>query len=377
MKTLRASSMDLLFKCAGSLHNTEAVRVDEENEAAEIGTEVHALLAKRVSRWPFGPSALSGDSDDVRFLYEAGTRWWAAHGETIPDAVVETALSWQMTSGEIITGHPDVLSMTLKDDGWDIAVVDWKTTRLFDVSYHHQMMCYLWLSTFRAITADKPFAKFTYIVVYLRDIDPDTKLPNYELVNVPPDMEVDWAARFITKVLLWDGVYRPGKHCTYCPIHIDCPARTKALAEGVNALVGRADTLPDDPARIVAAYKTMQTVEKAVKDLRAAIRQHIEDHGPIQGDGFDIVLQETQGTDVIDPQKAWPVMNGLLTDDEVAKCVTVQKNAFLGMVASKTPHGKKQAARGAAMGLLRDAGAVGNKQQKARLTLIRTGVEDE
>lgn len=359
MKTLRASSLPLLFKCAGSLHNAKALHVDAYNAAGDVGTEVHALLAEYVRTGEVVD--LEEKDAEVRFLALAGKRWWDQYGHNIGDPKVEQSYAAPL-GGWQITGTPDIASISDNI----VTIVDFKSTRLFHLDYTPQLVAYGWLILNTLKYAED--YRLRRIIVYLRD---DT----HEVIEVTKEQRVAWAAK-LAKVLIWDGVYHPGPQCSYCPIHLACPTHTAAVRQGIEALVPLMDALPAEPNKLILAYQQAQAAEKLIAGFREALRCQIEKTGPIDAGDFVLEFREVNGTQVIDPQAAWPILTQYLATDELARVVSVQKGKLLDAIAAKAERGVKGKARGQILNQLKEAGAITVKPTSPRLTLVRKEVLD-
>jgi hypothetical protein len=358
---LRCSSLPLAFACPGSIRHAEGeVLIEIANEAAPLGSAVHEVLAEAIRKpsaehLDVRPVALKHgvDADDLERLTAYGLHAWRALQQFYPDPVMEQPLVYE-TPAFRLTGHPDLLSV-----GPDWAnVADWKTGYK-QADHFHQLMGYAALC----------FAAYPQIVhvnattVWLRDWSRET-------IRITVEDLLQWEEVLTARVVHWSGTYTAGPHCQFCPRFAACPARqalvrsaiAEATGEGLGTLM-HAD-YPVDLRPAFAAFYTsgkLQLAKQLLDRLDSLIRAELLASGPLDlGNGRELAMVPDP-RDTIDPQKAWPVISRILTDEEIAPCLRIGKTALLDTVAAKAPRGHKGKAKTALMEELKVAEAVSTK----------------
>ncbi len=116
MKTIRCSSLPLLFACAPALEGD--LRVDERNEAADLGSATHEAMEAIVSGMRPDLDAIakrwSCNRDELGRLAYFGAKAWEQLSASFPDPATEVTVSASLGDLEL-TGHIDLLSLV--DDG--------------------------------------------------------------------------------------------------------------------------------------------------------------------------------------------------------------------------------------------------------------------
>jgi hypothetical protein len=178
-----------------------------------------------------------------------------------------------------------------------------------------------------------------------------------------------WLARIEEELVQWDGVYRPGTHCQYCPRSHECPA-ANALARRDFAIVadrdlpGRiedAETLQqmvrDEPDRVVAILEKADFAAKVAERVRGAIKAEVMRNGAIVGGGKRLMLQSSEKRH-LNVLQAFPVLTAELGDEEMAEVLTISLSKAEGLVKKKAGKGNGAGAVRALQAKLDEAGAI-------------------
>lgn len=351
--TRRASSAPLYWDCpAAAYADPEAVVSDPINDAGTLGSAVHAACEAFIQA---GEADLgnvgqflgldASQMEELRILYAVFCRFWQEYGPQFPHPHTEQGFVCGNDSG-----HIDLWAM----DGDLCRVLDLKTTRLEAVSYHAQMMMYLWLV---CQEMGVETLRFQYTLLFLRD-------KTIEVSKEFTVAEIDaWHAEYVKRLETWDGkTYHPSGKCQFCPRRVSCPGLTAELAYVAKALapVEEAVNALSDADR-VKLWERTGMVANVVEQARTVLRHLVQDAGAIHGDGKSLVLREKTKQSIL-AREAWPVMvRQGLSEAEIAECVTIGKGKLLDAVGAKAPPRGKGRAKAMFMEELEAAGAVETK----------------
>lgn len=353
---LRCSSLPLAFKCPGSVRRGR-VLINETNDAADLGTAAHEGLAKLVNTGRVdydGVPELARkhgvNETDLRVLLAQGAKLWEQVKAGIPDPMTEVELSH--TLGPLtLTGHADILGRSANAGHVD----DWKTGRN-DSDYSEQLKGYAAL----ALLEDGTLASATAGVLWVRDCE-------YEHYTMDRAGLYDWLQRVEDEIVQWDGTFRPGKHCEYCPRGHECVARNALVRRDVAAISDRdlvghvedAETLAAMTAeRKVEILQQADRVGKLAERVRAAIRADVAKHGDIVGSGVRLTLV-TEERRKLDTWAAFPVLEAAaFTDEQKAEVIDISLSRAEDVAASRAGKGKGAAAKRELRAALEGAGAI-------------------
>lgn len=340
--SLRCSSLPLAFTCPGSVR-PPTLRIEEANAAADLGTAVHDVMRRlvndgvtvggldlRVIAQQHGVS-----ESELRPLSWYGAKAWDEIRGTMPDAVAE--LGHEIHFEEFsLSGHLDVMA----ESGETAAVVDFKTGRK-DKDHYHQLMGYCLL------TFDKHPAVMTIYasVVWIRDQEIETVTVTREAFN-------EWFAELTSDVVEWDGAYRTGQHCVYCPRSHECPAMIEAMRRDVSVI----SALPMDldaglaglpaPER-VAIFRRAKAITAVCERVIGAVRTNVALSGGLLDaeDGMVLRLHTEGAGRKIDALKAFPILQNVLNDEELASCLDVRISRVEQIVAKNAGRGNGASAK--------------------------------
>lgn len=339
--SLRASATPLAMLCAGAVRS-EGLRVDQTNAAATVGTAAHECLRALAETghvdWD-GIAAIAARhraaEDEVRMLCAMAQKLWPSIAESFAEALTEVELSAELSPGVFLTGHMDLLAIR----GRVARGADWKTGRK-DSDYAAQMRSYGAL----VLLENPELTEVTVTVIWVRE----SEIENYTMTRAAADA---WVARLLETVLTWDGVYRPGSHCQYCPRSHDCAAANAmtrrdvaVIADKSTVALAEAELALMKPADIVELHRKAALVSSYADRVLAAVKAHVEASGPVIGDGIVLQIAEENRRE-LDPLKAWPVLEAAGFDDaDFANVVKLSISKVEKRVAQKADKGKGAAA---------------------------------
>lgn len=355
LRTLRASSMPLAFLCGASVTDA-ALPINESNGAALLGTAAHEALRSLAERgaidWDALPALAARYSvpvEDLRVLCALATKLWPELAPSFPEALTEVSLSCEVAPGAVLSGHLDLLSVA----GEVARAGDWKTGRK-DSDYGQQMRAYAALVLLDSLD----LSEVTVTVIWVRE----GEIENYTMrrADLAP-----WLDQLRSEVVEWNGVYRPGTHCVYCPRSHECAAANAMVRRDVAAiadrdLLGRAENeLSSMPAgEIVALLRKADTVSRYAERVRQAIKAHVIANGDIVADGARITL-DTETRRELDTAAAWPVLERAgFGDEEFAQVVELRVSKVEKVAAKRAGRGGGAAAVRELSAALSAAGAV-------------------
>lgn len=368
---VRASSMPLAIRCGGSVRLPEgdAVAVDPVNEAADVGTAVHAVMAPVVrdaleSLPDITPIAAAHgvDADEVGILSAMAFRMWRKIDERWIGRVLAVEERFEDLGGNIV-GHGDVVAES--KDASALIILDWKTGRL-DANHYDQMAAYAELSI---DNYDHHWEKYDRVIVILAWVR-DEEIEVYEFNR---ELLARWVERFVDNVIEWDGTYRHGGHCRHCPRSIDCPAR-RALVRSTAAELADSDgqtvddlleavARPDAPVelrdQVIDLYGRAKLVIDVAERLKAAIR---DDVLPAVGGALvgsdETLMRVEQDRTYLKTRKAWGVFARHVQDPSaLLDAVTISKTKALDACTADAPRGTKGNRKKAIEAELAEAGA--------------------
>lgn len=350
MITIRCSSLPLLFACRPALEGD--LRIDERNEAADLGSAAHEAMEAIVGGVRPNLDAIaqrwSCNRDELGRLAWYGAKSWEELAPSFPDP--ETEVEVMATFGDVrLTGHVDLRAHPADTDA---NVVDFKTGRV-DRDYYHQLAGY----GSCVLKINPQLERVVVSIVWLRDQTIET----YVIDRAVSDQ---WIARLGTQLSRTQFV--TGDHCRHCPRSHSCPAVQAKAAEGIAILTGEPrlslEGLPS--ADVVALYRRARLVEKVAESMVASIRLHVIQHGPQDsGDGTALQVVEENGGRDIDVGKAWDIIQARLPDaDAMSSVLRVSATALDEAVVKAAGRGKGADAKRALAAELAAAGAVTMKK---------------
>jgi hypothetical protein len=361
LQGLRASSMPLAFKCAAALR-PEGVRINPANDAADVGTAAHECLQPLAERGVIEWDDIEGiakkhgaDPEETRILCALAYKLWPEVAESFRGALSEVPLSLEVAPGITLTGHVDLLTIT----DTVARAADWKTGRK-DSDYAHQMKAYGAL----ILLSDAQLTEVTITVLWVRD----QEIENYTMNRAQARA---WVRELLEKVVEWDGVYRPGRHCEYCQRSHECAAVAAMVRRDLAALadpelMARVDgqLAQMTPSEIVDVFDKADFVIGFAERVRAAVKSHVERTGDVVASGKRLtVVTETRRE--VDPLLAWPVLeNAGFGDTDFAAAMTLSASKIEKRIAEKAGRGNGAVAVRAIKQALEDAHAVGSREIK-------------
>jgi hypothetical protein len=339
--SVRASATTLGMLCGGSLRS-DGLRIDQTHPAATDGTAGHEALRALAETgrvdWDAIPEIAKrhgASEDEVRMLCAQAQKLWPSIAASFENALSEVELSAEIAPCVFLTGHMDLLAIR----GRVARGADWKTGRK-DGDYSSQMKSYGTL-----VLLDNPdIDEVTVTVIWVRE----SEIENYTMTRADATA---WVARVLTAIVEWDGVYRPGSHCQYCPRSHDCAAANAFVRRDVAIIADKSTVARAEaelglmaPADIVELHRKAALVSGYADRVLAAVKAHVDANGPIVADG--IVLQITEeNRRELDPLKTWPVLEATgFTDEDFANVVKLSVSKIEKRVAQNAGRGQGAAA---------------------------------
>lgn len=375
VRTFRGSEAPQAIACPASVHPEPGeVLIDSANVAGTVGTVTHliseqiVLTGKVPADWKSTARSYGLDEKeitDVGFLVYAAKAFWDEYKHAFVSPQTELALSKEIPVGAShehvrLTCHIDVADIQIDE----AIVLDWKSTRL-DVDYSAQLLFYAWV----LCLVNPEIQRVTTMAVYLRDRTANIQQWTRQQIDAFTD-------RFIREVINWDGrTYRPGAQCGYCRRFANCPAQQAMIVQTGNALAETEFALPVEPDAVIYLYERVGALSKRIEQFKKAVRARVEQSGGILSGCDKRLAFISQNRDTIDARKAWPILSRVLSEDELADCMAVNKGDMLKAVAEQAPRGQKGKAKDAIMEELRNAGAVTTKDVKP-LRLLQGAVKE-
>lgn len=338
MLTFRCSALPRAFLCGASVRTGEVV-INETGDEARMGSCAHEGLKRLVDTgrvdWE-GVPELARRYDvhepELRALLAGGAKLWALVKESFPLATTEVELDF---TGELfrLTGHADLLAFS--GAGTVVHVGDWKCGRR-DQNYREQLLGYAAL----LLLADSSLESATAGVLWVRDGE-------YEHYTLTREALEAWLEELGDRVIRWDGVYRPGPHCTHCPRNHECAAANALIRRDVAAVADLDIEAVEEhalermaPDAIVALLDRADTVSKYADRVRAAVKRHVTRNGDIEGTEWRLTLQhgERRKLDVV---QGFPVLaEAGFGDEEMGQVLEFSLPKVERLVAKAAGKGK-------------------------------------
>jgi hypothetical protein len=335
----RCSSLPMAFICPPSLRVAN-LRIDHTGEPAGVGTAVHRALAPLVEGMdPKVALEIAIERyrdvprEEVTALFWGGVRMWDKLRDSRKNTVAEVELKATITDGELqinLTGHADMLSA---DHIARTAVLDdWKSGRV-DHDFHHQGFGYATLAMLNDPDIDEVLVNFLWL-----------RTREIESYTVTRDRMQDWLKELVAEVGHGAATYHDGPHCGHCHRNHDCPAVTAMIRRDVEMLAGPA--LPDaqamDATTFCAYWRKLKMLEALVKEAREHARIEVSRRGGQVPDGNGGVIHfvERGSAREVDWLKAKPVVEKLVSEEELASAIELSINKLEDVVAKKAGKGK-------------------------------------
>lgn len=370
--TLRCSALPMAFRCGGSVR-PGSLKINESHDAANDGTAAHKCFEELVRSgfidWDEVDSVAvshGADPDQVRILCAQATKLWRTVAPHFVDALHEVSLSARVGTIEL-TGHVDLLAMT----GTVARAADWKTGRK-DSDYSQQMRGYGAL-----ILLENPdLTEVTVTVLWVRD----ESIENHTMTRG----DLDTWYRRLTDVIDWDGTFRPGGHCRYCPRAHECAAPKALVRRDIEAITSSTRVIAANgdlgllsPADLVMLHQRADLVSKYAEAVKGTIKRHVESNGEIS-DGQISLSITTEIRRELDPLRAWAVLEEAgFGDEDFAQCVTLGVSKVEKIVAKKAARGRGAAKVRELQAQLKEANAVGTREvRKLQAKRALTGIND-
>jgi hypothetical protein len=365
---LRASSMPLAFRCPASVRRGSLL-INTSSEAASNGTAVHEVLRTlpRTNRidWEAIPEIarrFGADAEETRMLAAMGAKLWNEVSSSFVDAMTEIDLKIELVPGVFLTGHADLLAISQTS----MRVGDWKSGRK-DTDHSHQFKAYASM----ALLSSTDITEVTGTGLWIRD----QEIENYTLDRHAAEM---WVDSLVCEVVEWDNVYRPGKHCGFCPRNFECEAANAMVRRDVAAIADKAlvarvecELASMSGAEIVEVLQKADLVVRYAARVREAVKAHVDRNGDVVGGGVRLTLVEQSGRE-LNPLKAWPILEELaFKDDDLARVMKLKISEIEEVIRERAPRGEKKHAVLKLGQMLEAAGAV-TKTVTKRLTEKRS-----
>lgn len=347
MRTIRCSSLPMLFRCPGS-QDAESMLIESYNAASDLGTAAHDGMRSIVTGAAIDLDLLAlrhgVDSDELGKLLWFGHQAWTELQSSFYDAETEVTVEYEAPTFTLV-GHVDLLHI----DGTTARFLDWKSGRKEETDYYAQLAGYA-----ACLILGHGAKKVSASVVWLRSQMIETYTFTAQDVTAFTDR--------LRYAIGSPDRYRHGEHCGHCVRSHSCPALI-ANAHRDIAIFGGFDIENGingaSAETVVDLRRRLKVLEKFADSMESAIRRRVMSDGPLDsGDGYALSLVEENGKREIDALKAWPILQEHLSDEEIADCVTVSAKQVDDRVAQKAGRGNGKAAKEALRLQLEEAGAV-------------------
>ena len=363
MKKVRCSLLPRVMKCPASLQVPD-VEIDTESENARLGSAVHAALAPMVREEPdVDFHAIAGtwniEQEQMMPLYHIGRRIWSEYAPAIKVSRVEQRLAAEVIPGLQLTGHADVLGVTVAEPH-TIIILDWKTGSS-SADYRDALIGYADLATTDEDLADPDIAAGAKIItVWLRD-------QFVEIEDIGAAEIEDWRTRLESAIEHPDQYGPSPEACKFCPRQHECAARTALVQSAIKDLTkdGESDQALE-PAALAERWPDAQLVKQILDNYYEQLKATLRLHGTLPlGDGREIGLDDRK-KETIHLMSAMPVIRDTFGENiaAIAPALTVGKTKLTKLVSDRAEKGMKGKDIAAFLENLREAGAVSETKYK-------------
>lgn len=360
---VRSSGLPLAVLCPASTVKPR-VQIDSGSQPALLGTAVHEIMARacqheltEVRDLPIDTAALKHrvPVDELTILSHCGLRMWKEVEHDIPRPLeVEIGHTLELSTIRV-TGHLDLLAY---DEAAErVIIIDWKSGWK-DSDYFWQMVGYALLAQHYMRARGLKVRRVTIMVAWLRT-------GQWEPLSFDPAELLELSAELEERVRD-RSIYAPGEHCGYCKRFHECEARSALARRVIGDIADNAfgvDLSQLEPSEAGALWNKMVMVEKTIKVVREAYRDHLRSGATVATrEGWE--LAEVPGTTKsIKAREAWSILIEAC-GERLADAITVKKGEVEQIVADGAGRGKKKAAKEALIERLESAGAIETKQTR-------------
>lgn len=341
--TIRASRLPLTMACPQSWQ-TDGYDVQPDLEAARLGTAVHEYLAAQIAGTiPLGESDEMFDAlaikhhvekESLRMLTMIASKLWQQIADWFPQPQIEVAISHQFPMLRL-SGHIDVLSYIPQEQ---LIVVNDHKTGWVDADHYHQVMGYGFLAL-----QQYPEAERVHIVVSrVRDFQTDHETYTREQI-------MGWAETMLRRIA--EPVYNPGKHCSFCPRRLTCPAYRDWIHSAMHIVLDAPDShanhdlrkRPDYAEQIQRIYEAKATLSKALDEVQDILKTlATESMGSIPcGQNYLLRIESSPRTEILF-SKAWDLIRPIIPDDQLDSIISISKKKLIDLVRSQAGRGQKK-----------------------------------
>lgn len=345
---IRCSELPRVLKCPASLG--AGVRIDEEGEAARIGSAVHECLAKTITgegdvSWESIARAWHVEPDQVTPLAGAGMKAW--NKLDITPVAVEEYLQAEVAEDITLAGHADIIG---DHESAGRLIVDWKTGSSTN-SYRDQLIGYALLALRHDIGA-REGELIPIVVVWLREGVIDTEFITSK--------EIGDLVEKLNGISSKTDQYSAGQHCLYCPRRHDCDAREANLRADVKALTeAKCESLT--VSELAGLKPKADALKKVIKSYEDLLKLRLAESGPVElEDGREVALVKSERDKIVNVESAIAVCQAYhdLKISDMAPAMSISKSKLLKIVGDRAERGQKGAVRDKLMDDIRETGAV-------------------
>lgn len=359
MLIIRASSLDRILACSGSLEETEAP-YNPLNPEANEGTAGHEAL-RAIGR------GLDPDVDAIAQKYgikasaladivRRGVRIWDElapffTGDIHAD---DETFEAELAPGVVLRGTPDLMAVSKKK----IVLNDWKAG--WGSAVHpNQLAGYAYLARCRY---GMPASG------YINGAESWVRHGTYEWHKFT-DADLDrLRERILTQVRHRGRQFGPGPDaCLYCPLQNSCVARAEWVRSAATALVPVAQNQPVTRETIGLLYPRVRQLEAAIRSYHSVLDAMLAE-GPLPvGDGQVLkVVTEEQDRLVAELVLPWLRDELGLSDSDLGEAISISKTAVTDVVSARAKKGKAAGAVREAFKRLRELGAIGKTTKRTK-----------
>jgi hypothetical protein len=345
MQILHPSSLPRLFACGQSSRGS--LNIDEDSDAARLGSAVHAALARQIQGEIINLIRIAEEfgvaqeaMTDLAILTATGMKLWReviAPWFRVPTA--EQTMGINLTADIGLKGTADVIELFPEEHRG--VIVDWKTDRKPGRrDYLPQVLGYAYL----AMVNNPGITRITVALVWLRD-----KSITSEVIT---RSDADELRRVLVAAAEDPNPqFDIGDQCDYCKRRYECPAlAARAQSQAAIILQRPVTELPSDPKSLREMWQMSGVLDRAIKSGREWIKEQIRLQLPtldarIECEGGGSLGFAQKRIREIDPRKGIAVASKYMDDEGLASAVKLSRPALIKAARETAPEGMTKKAR--------------------------------
>ena len=352
---LRASSIDLACKCPASQQGEEA---SYGTRYSIFGSACHAAAAEKGRTGTFDPDRIANafgldDKEKSYMTYLVGSIEMNYPEGTIIEEQMERQVQMSKDVDLLVTGKADVI-IPRGPTSSACTVIDYKFGKTPVNDETKQTITYIWLYTAGQSSGNS--------IVVQPSLDNPVNEMFYpeDAIKQHGVLLKDIAVRISER----KDEFCRGSHCDklYCPRRTKCPSYMSdmKLICNVFSVKGDAELTSYNPEMLIKIWSMKSNIEYAFTRIRDIIDSEISKNGSIETEK-ECLMKVLEERDVVDPEKAIPILNMLLGNRLTTSVLSITKGNIEDACSKLYNQTKQRGILKTVMDALRSGGAIEKK----------------